>query len=83
VREAVWVPRDQVIKCLRERGWSFKRQTKRVEIYKLKGETDRLPIDKRKSFPENYVRTVLAQAGLNPAEIEQFLKESVKDDGKH
>lgn len=76
--EEVWITRDQILKRIREAGWSFKRKGKRVEIYKLKGSTKRLTLPTNKAFPENYVRILLRQAGLSLKEIQEFLSCSIK-----
>ncbi len=81
MRETVWVSRDQVIRCLRDQGWSFtKKQTKRVELYKKPGEPQRIVFPKGKMLADTHVRPLLHQAGLSAEEIEDFLKCSVKGD---
>jgi ribosome-interacting GTPase 1 len=75
LRDGVTVSREQVINRLREAGWHFKRRAKRVEIWK-KG-TQRVDLVTRKALAENYVRALFTQAGLTPAQIEQFLRDCV------
>ena len=79
MRDPVFISRDQLIRCLRDAGWSHKAEKRRVELYKKPGSPERLSISKRKSHPESYVRMVLGQAGLRREQIEEFLKKSVKD----
>lgn len=64
-----------MINRLRDAGWGFKRKAKRVEIWKQG--TQRVTLITNKRLPENYVRTLLAQACLTHEEIEQFLRDCV------
>ena len=68
----VAVPRDQVVRRLREAGFSFKRRARHVELYR-RG-TERVPLPLRNSIPERLARTILHQAGIAPPDIERFLK---------
>jgi len=80
MREPVWVPRDQVIQRIRQANWTFKKSGRKTDLWKLTGSPQRLPVPKRKTFPENAVRIVLSQAGLSKEQIEEFLRCSVKGD---
>lgn len=75
---AACISRDQVINRIREAGWVFSDQTKRVEIWKLKGKPDRIVIAKRDKFPLEFVRIILKQAGLKPNQTEDFIKAATK-----
>lgn len=68
--------REQVIKCLRDAGWGFKRKGKINELWKRKGSTDRISLPTNKKLPVAMVRTILIQAGLSVGDIEAFLKDA-------
>lgn len=70
------ISREQVVRRLRDADWKFHRPADRVEFYK-KG-VQRLTIARKDLYPETYVRTVLGQAGLSAAEVEEFLRSAVK-----
>lgn len=76
MREPIYVSSDQVKRRLKDAGWKFKRETKRVEIWK-RG-TGRMDIPKRDRFQEEYVRILCTQAGLSKSEIDAFLRECDK-----
>jgi hypothetical protein len=76
---SVCISREQVIARIRQAGWKFKRQADRVELYKKPGsDVQRLQVQRRDLLLLDYVRVVLKQAGLQPAEIEAFLRDAVK-----
>ena len=75
---SVWISRNQVIARLREANWQYSTQTKRVEIYKLKGSPKRMDVPIKDYFPDVYARILLKQAGLTRDQIEEFLKAAVK-----
>jgi len=70
------VGNDALLNRLRALGFSFKRQTERVAIYKQKGKTRRVTVSKRNAHDANYVRIVLRMAGMSPDEIEAFIQET-------
>jgi hypothetical protein len=72
------ISREQVIARLREANWEFKDQSKRVDIYKLKGAVNRIDVPKRDEFPVEFVRQILRQAKLTPEQIEKFIREATK-----
>jgi hypothetical protein len=74
----VRVSREQVISCLRDHHWKFEDATKRVEIYRKKGSPQRIDVPKRDSFPLDFVRIILRQAGVSQANIDAFLCAAVK-----
>lgn len=76
---SVWISREQVVRRVREAKWKFSDQSGRVEIYKRDGGTQRMDIPRRDYLPESLVRIVLKQAGLSRDQIEQFLKDAVKE----
>ena len=65
-----------MLACLRNRNWTFQRKGKRNEIYRLRGEPDRINLPINNLLPEVTVRIVLGQAGLTAEEVEQFLKDA-------
>lgn len=69
----VRVQKDLLTARLRDAGFGFKRQGKRVGIWKRKGSTDRVDVPRRSWFTESQARHVLTQAGLSSAEINDFL----------
>lgn len=60
--------------CLREHGWTFKRQGKRRDIWKKKGDTSRVPVPRSAFIDSRIALIVLRQAGLSSPEIEEFLR---------
>ena len=72
------VPREQVRERLLRAGFTFKRSADRVEIYRQKGTIRRVALPRRDLIPEVSVRIILSQAGLSPADIDDFLKHAVK-----
>jgi hypothetical protein len=72
------VSRDQVVKRLRDDGWSFKERAKRTEMYRKPGSTQRLFIPLCNRLSEVQVRVILQQAGLSPDDIADFCKHAVK-----
>jgi hypothetical protein len=73
------IPREQAVARLREAGFSYKRRADRVEIYRQRGTGKIVNVSLRDLFDETYTRTVLHQAGLTPAQIEDFLLAAVKE----
>lgn len=75
------VSREQLIRCVRDHGWTFHRaaKTKKTELWEKKGSTKYLALPHRSFYPEAFLRPVLAQAGFTTAEVEQFLKDAVKE----
>lgn len=67
------IPNDTLINALRSLNFRFKRQTDRVAIYKQKGTTLRVAIRRNQLHDETYTRTVLRQAGMALADINNFI----------
>ena len=76
MRESVWVSREQVRQRLKDADWGFKRQGKRVEIWKKRGRTQRLSVPHQKKLPEVAVRALFRQAGLSEEQIDAFLHDA-------
>jgi hypothetical protein len=72
------ITREQVRNRLLQAGWHFKRQAEKVDLYRKPGSALRVALPRRDLLPEVSVRTILAQAGLTQADIEQFLRQAVK-----
>jgi hypothetical protein len=72
------VSREQVVRCLRDAGWTFKRQAPKVDIWKKRGAVSRISIPRRDLLPMTAVLTILKSAGLTPQQIEDFLRSCVK-----
>lgn len=72
------ISREQILRRIRVAGWHFKRQGKRVEIWRNPQNKQRLNVPQRKQYTETQVRMVLSKAGLTHAEIEEFLTASIK-----
>jgi nucleotide-binding universal stress UspA family protein len=73
------ISREQLVRRLRDAGWHFSSETKRVHIFRRSGHPQRINVACRDQFPESAVRVILTQAGLRPREIEEFLLGSVKN----
>lgn len=67
------IPHDTVINALRELGFTFKKQTDRVVIYKKRGGTNRVAVRRRDFHDRKAIGVLLAQAGMPHDEIERFL----------
>ena len=67
------VPNDALINVLRDQGYTFKRQTDRVMLYKRRGGTQRVQVRRNACHDKKYVRILLAQAGMGQADIDNFI----------
>ncbi len=70
------VPRQQLINRLRALGFTFRKRTGRVELYRSVATTRRVEIVRKEMLDEDAVRLILRQAGLDREEIERFIGES-------
>lgn len=75
---SVLISRDQIIRRIEDANWKYSTETKRVEIYKLKGSPKRMDVPKRDYFPDLSVRIILKTAGLTRDQVEGFLRAAVK-----
>jgi hypothetical protein len=73
----VRIPRDQIIRYLRDAGWRYRDATVRVELYGKPGTSDRIVVAKRDVFTETQVRGIFSQAKFSSAEAEEFLRHAV------
>ena len=68
------IPNEALINFLRrELGYTFRKETQRVRIYRQRGGTHRIAIANRAAHSPEYVRTVLRSAGMPDHEIDRFL----------
>jgi hypothetical protein len=69
------VSRDSLINAIKSKGFAFKRQTERIDLYKQKGSTKRVEIRKRDYFDRKSVTHILRTAGFSMEEVRAFLGE--------
>ena len=67
------VPHDALINALRELGYTFKRQTSRVQIYRKRGGIERVAIRRSRSHAPEAARSILRNGGMDEEGIERFL----------
>ena len=72
--ESKAVKKRQLMNCLRKHGWAFKRQGKRRDIWKKKGDTRRVPVPREAFIDGRVAMIVLRQAGLSSQDIDEFLR---------
>ena len=68
------VNKRQLVNCLRQRGYTFKRQGKRREVWKKKGGTTRVFVPMKASIDSREAVVVLKQAGLSSEQVDEFLR---------
>ena len=73
------IPNDALINAVRDQGFTFKKQTERVVIYKERGTTARVAIRRNVMHDELYVRILLRQAGMPADKIERFITNTRRD----
>ena len=61
--------------AIRSRGFEFKRQADRVEIFKQRGTTTRVELRRISLHDDDYAQTILRQAGFGAEEIADFMRE--------
>ena len=67
------VPHDALLNALRDLGYTFKRQTDRVAIYRKRGGTDRITLRRRKFHTPEATESILSQAGMAEEDIARFI----------
>ena len=67
------VRREQFINKIRELGYKFKLQRKRVYIWRRVGGTHFIPVPKADLLEDPYVTSALKQAGLTDEQIKVFI----------
>jgi hypothetical protein len=68
------IPNDALINAVRHCGFAHKKESQRMTLWKQRGTTRRVEIIKRDLHDEGYARSVLRQAGMPAAEIENFIR---------
>lgn len=74
------IPADQLKNRLRDANFGFKKQGKRVDIWKKKGSTDRVTIPRRDFMTLGETKSILRQAGLPESDIQQFFLDCTQAD---
>ena len=69
------VPRAALLRALREAGYKFKRQGKRVSIWKRPNSVDRISLPRKGDFDPVYVERLLRRAGSSEDRIKDLLGE--------
>jgi len=67
------VPNEALTRALRSLNFTFKRQADRVMIWKQRGSTLRVAVRRNALHDETYARTILKQAGMAEADIDNFI----------
>jgi hypothetical protein len=70
------VPNDALLNVLRSRGFEFKRQADRVMLWKQRGSSKRVAVRRHGAHDEDYVRSLLKQAGMTDEDIESFIRQT-------
>lgn len=65
--------RDRIIAKLRELGYSFKQDAWRVQVFRHSVTLHSIQVRKRDDIDDDWVRSVLRQAGCSKDEIETFI----------
>lgn len=66
------VPHRKLIARLRKEGFTLRRETKRVGIWKKRGSPLRVAVTHANRHDPEYARVVLRQAGLDDEQIREF-----------
>jgi hypothetical protein len=67
------ISRQQYINKLRELDYTFKRQAKRVDLWRKRGGTHYIAVPQTDRLEDEFVTSSLRQAGRSPEEIHAFL----------
>ena len=67
------IPRQHFLNKIRQLNYSFKRQTKRVDLYKKQGGTHRIFLPQVKELEDEFVKSSLKHAGCDEEEINAFI----------
>ena len=73
------IPRNVLVARLRKAGFTFKRETARVSIFKQRGSLRRVAVHNRRILDSREASAILYQAGLSQEEMAEFL-EPYRDD---
>lgn len=69
------LPRSRFLKVLREYGYTYKKETKRTDLYRKKGSRMYVAVPKNAELEEEFVRWVLQREGCSPEQIVHVLQE--------
>lgn len=69
------VSHDALINAIKSKGFRFKRQTERIDLFKQQGTTKRVEIRKRDFFDRKSATHILRTAGFTMEEVRDFLGE--------
>lgn len=67
------ISRQQYINKLRELDYTFKRQAKRVDLWRKRGGTHYIAVPQTDRLEDEFVTSSLRQAGCRHEEIQSFL----------
>ena len=70
------ISKAHFVNKLRELGFTFKTQAKRVDIWRLKGGTQYVSVRRKKKLSEAWVILTLRNLGVCADEIQEFIKSS-------
>lgn len=76
------IPNDALINALRSLNFTFKRQADRVTIWRQKGTLTRVALRRVDLHDDDTARSILRQAGMAAAAIENFIQ-SARCDRRH
>lgn len=67
--------RERLINIIRSLGYSFRRDAWRIQDWKRSTDGHTIQVPKRDILSEEYVRSVLRQAGCDADQITEFLRD--------
>jgi hypothetical protein len=67
------ISRQQYLNKLRELDYTFKRQAKRVDLWRKRGGTHYIAVPQNNQLEDEFVTSSLRQAQCSPEEIRTFL----------
>lgn len=67
------VPRKRLIERLRAKGYAYKSETSRTQMYRRPGDPRPIFVPKAQLIEEEAARAILRQAGESEDEIREFL----------
>lgn len=70
------VSNESLTNAVRSLGYTFKKQTDRMMVWKLRGGVKRVMIRRNATHSAEYAETVLRQAGMPDQQIAAFIQEA-------
>ena len=67
------------IQIITQRGWKFKRETKRYKVYQSPISVDRIIVHKKTNIDERVVRSHLRKVGLEETEIQTVIEKNARN----